>query len=353
MVWYWLLYAYVTLIAFMGLNSSKLVTLQAKRFNLLMLSTVLVLFAGLKGLEVDNDAVNYSAWFDSIPDTGFSADSLKDPGFFLIGSFLQYAGLSITWLFVGYALIMVFFKMKLLLRTKEIALIGLFFYLYFCRFYFVHEMTQIRAGAGIALASLASVCFYRKENAKAALLFFAALSFHLSVILFAPFAVLVLFNYQFKSKGILILGLFLSFIGAPLVSNLMLVLKLDEFERLSPYLNQAYELSSISIFSSYLIVRLVLLIYILFAFWDRLDLFNRQLVYITTAGICAQVLLIHNDVFALRFSEVFSVFDVLFFLIPFSFLKKPMLTAYTLAFFLLGFVFFTSSLKIMGDYIVL
>ncbi len=348
---YWILYCYVFATTFFystANNTERNATL--KNYVLLVLICVLIVFAGVRGIGVDRDAANYLTWFNSITDpNGSDPTPFKDPAFYIIGKMVGYLEFDIVALFLIFSSISIWFKISLLSYNRYIPIAGLFFYLYFCRFYLVNEMTAIRAGAGIIIASFALMLFYQKKWTKGISLFIISLAFHLSTAIIFPFFVLAYLEYNYRSRLLPWLMLITALVISKII-GLSVLLHFNSFDRLTPYLNNSNEVEKISLFSFYLIVKLSLLLLISKFLWRQANQFDRTVTYLVVYGICIQLFFIDIPVLALRLSEVFAVFDILFFLIPVSILTQNNKRFYIGFIFLLGLVFFISSLRSINPY---
>lgn len=354
MATYWVLYFYVVATTVACSTNERLVPYSIKQTFLVILLLVLILFAGFRGVQVDVDSLNYVDWFQGLNEVdGNDFFLLKDPAFYIIGNAVSSLGFGILYFFLIYALVALWSKFLFIKYIAYAKYAQYFLYLYFCRFYFVHDMTQIRTGAAVGLASLALILLYRKYNHLSIAIFILAITFHFSVVLLLPFFILLRFRYRFESRLLLLLILCIAGIVNLYFDSFIDIFSLNNFSRIAVYLNGGYDVNAISLFSVYFIVKVILLSYVVIFRWRSLEYFDRLVIYLVLAGVFFQVALMNNDALALRAAEVFSVFDLIFFIIPFSFLSsksKYPRVAYSVFIFLIGGVFFISSIKIMGPY---
>jgi hypothetical protein len=354
MVTYWVLYLYVVATTVVCSANKRLMPYSMKQTFLVLLIIVLILFSGFRGAQVDVDSSNYIDWFQGLNEVdGNDFFSLKDPAFYIIGNTVSSLGLGILYLFLTYALVALWSKFLFIKYVAYAKYAQYFLYLYFCRFYFVHDMTQIRTGAAVGLASLALISLYRKYNYLSIATFILAITFHFSVVLLLPFFILLHFKYRFESRLPLLLILCIAGIVNLYFDSFIDIFGLNNFIRIAVYFDGSYDVKAISLFSVYFLVKVILLLYIVFFQWRSLEYFDRLVVYLVIVGLFFQVALMNNDALALRAAEVFSVFDLILFIIPFIFLSlksKYPRVAYSVFIFLIGGVFFISSLKIMGPY---
>lgn len=351
MATYWVLYTFVAATTILCCFQDGDILRTLRGFMLPALVVVLAVFSGLRALEVDADSLNYLYWFQEVAassDTDFSA--LKDPSFFIIAYLINALGLGVSFLFLSYAAIALICKYRVarLLPNAEYA--QFFLYLYFCRFYFVHDMTQIRAGTAIGLASLAVMLLLEGRLFWCIAIFLAAVSFHVSVALLVPFVILIWFRYDFSSRLPLLVAAILAYAFYVFSELVFSSLGLSDIVRLASYLNGSYGVEEISLLSFYFVIKLSLVFWIVVFRWRTLEYFERLVVFLVSTGLCFQVAFVSNDAFALRSAEVFSVFDLVLFILPLPTLTKYYRIGYVAGLVLIGSGFFISSLKIMNPY---
>lgn len=316
-------------------------------FSFLLL--FLVLFAGLRGAKVAPDYFNYIDWLYSV---GLSVDTIlqefKDPGFLLTFSLIHWVGLPD---FVFFTLIAFLSLQAKLIFSKEIFR-GYFayflFFLIFARFYIVHDLVQVRVGVAVALASCGVIFFYRRQVAKALLFYCLGLSFHLSVVMFLPFIILIMFGFRYFSRLQLVTLLTASFVLSSLIAGLSS--QLMGFSRLAPYLNGEYHTNALSLFSFYFLVRLALISSILTFFYQRLYDIEHFALGMSVVGLAFQMLLSWNDSFSLRTAEIFGFFDMACFVMLMRFLDYRSRLIYGFLLFGIAAVFYISSLKLVDTY---
>ena len=223
---------------------------------------------------------------------------------------------------------------------------------YFCRFYFVQDMTQIRAGAAIGLATLAFILIYKKRNLFGVCLFAISLFFHLSVVVLVPVVVAVYLGRDFISRYPIFIIIILSFFLNAYLDYFFIISGLYSHLRLVDYIGGAFETVELSLFSFYFIIKILLLGYLIFFQWSNLTRFWRLVVYIGVISSCFQLAFSQYDSLALRLAEVFALFDVQLFMAPLFIEKlgRHFRSLYLSFLIVLGAVFFISSLNIMNPY---
>lgn len=348
---YWILYFYVTSTTVLCCVNKGGIFYSIKLYLFIVLLIVLTVFAGLRGYNVDADSINYINWFNEIDGAGgVDLYLMKDPAFYLISYFLSGFGFGASYLFLIYSSIAVWSKFIFSKLVPYSKYTHYFLYLYFCRFYFPHDMTQIRAGVAIGICSLALVFLFNGKKYLSFFLLFLATTFHLSVVLMIPFFLLLIIRYEFKSRLPLLFALITAYIVSLYSNEFFEILGFSDFIRVASYLNGEYGVEKISLISVYFLTKIFLLSFIVCCRWNFSRHFDRLVVFLVATGMFLQVVFLNNDALALRSAEVFSIFDLVLFLIPLSFLSKNLRVVYFFAIIFLGGGFFISSLKIMKPY---
>lgn len=309
----------------------------------------LLLFAGLRGPDVDADYELYSNWFSSLiagtlGDNPFS----KDASFALLGFSVHALGLGIaTLLFVYTALC---FGTQLLFAQRAFSRrwIALGIFLMLCRFYIPHEMTQIRASVAIPIMSLAILAFAEHRRLRGTLLLLLAATFHFSSLLAVPVCAVLWFGGTFASRRWIAFLAVVAVVGNLAFSKVSLLLAV--FARTSDYVTGAYQTTASSLFSVYLLCRIALVLFATLVLWAKLRTPERLLIVCSALGVTMQVALASNDSLAVRSGELFGLFDVASALVLLSYLRGRALVGYVSLLLCLGGVFFRSSTKIVQPY---
>jgi hypothetical protein len=322
-----------------------------KPLLLSVLLIILILFSGFRGHQVDADSANYIDWFRSISEDDFvNIFNLKDPAFYLVAHLSVSLGFGVSFLFLFYAAVSLWLKFHIVKHFPGFKYSHFYVYLYFCRFYFVHDMTQIRTGVAVGFISLALLLCREKKYIFSFLMFLSAISFHLSAFLMAPFFLVIALGYRFEFRFPIVLFVCLSIFLAFKTNLILNFWVLDDMARLNVYLNDEYSVQKISLLSVYFLAKCIIIGWLFFFRWENLDYLERLVFFLVVAGLSLQVALMDIDALALRAAEVFSIFDLFLFLIPLNFLKKLSRFFYAIFLLLLGGLFFTSSLKIIMPY---
>lgn len=353
MVLFWSLYFFSACLLVLSATANHIVNDAFKATVYFLFVVTLILFSGFRAVGVDVDSSNYLGWYDDIYTTSeLHSYLIKDPAFYISSKFAQYFGFGIPFVFFIYATTSLASKFLIFRNYLGLNLMGVALYLYFARFYFIHDMTQIRSGAAIGLATLALIMFFHKARISSILIYILSISFHFSVVAMLPFFLLILFNYRFTSR-LLPVTFFclLSLCAIYFNSNLDLLVFFD-LDRVSDYTTGSYSTEPVRLFTFYFILKLLLLLYLIVFVWRMLSQFSQLIVCVVSFALFLQVFLANNDALALRINEVFSIFDILLFLVPLRDNTQSPIVArcYNLFLFAVGLVFFNSSLSLMQPY---
>jgi len=338
---YYILYILMLLItALMSLVRNKF----ERQIILTTVVVVLILFAGLRNVGSDADSLNYLYWFEQIQDSNeLNLTLLKDPAFYVLVNAAIGLNFGLTAVFMCYAAISLWSKFSFIKQTDSIEYAPIFLYLYFCRAYIAYDMTAIRAGAAMGLASLALILFFRKSIFQSIFIYIAAITFHLSAFVVFPFFLLLYFKYSFKSRITIIIASVFALITNYIFEGLVSLFNLVQVTRIEDYLHES---TALNLFSAYFFIRTVFLLYIICFQWSCLSYFQRFIIYICAASLFIQVALAKNQTLALRASEMFIIFDITLFLIPYFLpITNHRQTQFVYSFFLVlfgGFLYISS-----------
>ncbi|WP_458718169.1 EpsG family protein [Pseudomonas gregormendelii] len=309
----------------------------------------LVFFAGLRAPEIAPDYLNYVDWLHRV---GGSLDSIfaefKDPGFLLTFSLVNWLGFPDYVFFSLIAFISLFAKLVFSRNVFFGYFTYLVFFLIFSRFYIVHDMVQVRVGAAIALASCGMIFLFRGQLSKGLIFYLLGLSFHLSVIMFFPVIVLLVFGFKRLSRfhiAVLLLG---SLALSSLISGFSG--QLSQIGRLAPYLNGEYQTGALSLLSFYVLIRIALVLSVVTFFYNQLSETDHFVLGMTVVGLSLQILLSWNDSFSLRTAELFGMFDMACFVMLMRFLDYRSKISYGLLLLAIAVIFYMATLKVVDAY---
>ncbi|MCL1085197.1 EpsG family protein [Shewanella glacialipiscicola] len=310
-----------------------------------------LLFVLFYDFAQSRDFINYADWYAFSVSSGIDNIFLyKDPMFVVFSKFSHFFGFGMIGLLVFYVLISAWAKIKLLsVLNASMLVLTLFFVFYFCRFLFLLEGTQFRAAVAIPLASLGVIYYLEGSKNKASLLWVSALLFHLSsfIICIFFFLSLILSRKTRVLSFFLYVALFLFAIFFSFDISIVVTLPLVG-ERLSDYLNGNYIVTSLSLFNSYLIFKVVMI----FVFFSKASVVKDKKMFIFGSlsyfGMLLFVFFRDVDSIALRLHELFSLFDALVFSYSIYSFKNKSKLLYIIAALPVLIVFLNSSLAILN-----
>lgn len=288
-----------------------------------------LLFFLVRDVETSQDYHNYAAWYEAAIYYNLLDNFLllKDPSFVLLSNISSFFNGGVYVVIFTLVSISIISKAFLLTRFEN-SIIVTFCFLYLCKFFFTLELTQFRSAAAIGLAILSLVFYIEKRWMLSMFILLFALTIHLSamlILLSIPIAFLV---KQVKYEQIIVLSfMFLLFLGVLFPIDLNSFVFLDFIgKRINPYLDNSYNVTSLSLINFYFLIKVTLLS--VFCAWFFLTrtrsiqeynaYFLQLFFYLSCLGTLLFVVFRLNDAIALRLSEFYSVFDLLFL----SFLSK-------------------------------
>jgi len=319
MFFYFAVFIVIAVLSILSLRS------RSKRLMFsVFIATLLVFIAGFKQPGIDLDSENYVQFFNWVEKpfdyfTDFSQNAFSEVGYYLLSSLLKNVfNASVVWFFLIIALIAIPLKFVAIWRLTEFQLLSVL--VYFCHFFILHDMTQIRQGiaSGILLFSLPEI--EKKNFLKFALLLCFGTLFHYSTLLFFPFFFL---NTRKLNKpvffAILIVPQFLYLLKVNIVSILALLNLGILSEKLNTY-NELLQQGFFTEINVYNAVVIIQLLFCSFLIWksDFLQTKNKYailLIKIYTIGIGCWILFYTVPVIAFRTSGFFEVVEII--LVPF------------------------------------
>lgn len=141
----------------------------------------LFLIAAFRDSEAFKDYTGYIEYYDSVLNTSFSN---VEPSFILITHIVDNLFADHFYLFVIYAFLGIFLKFYAINKLTKLRLLSVL--IYFSGYFFLFEMTQIRAGIAGALLLLCIKPIKEKKAAKFFLFATLAFFFHYSAIIIFP-----------------------------------------------------------------------------------------------------------------------------------------------------------------------
>ena len=171
----------------------NVIFIQKTRFknSFFVLSGVLLfLIAGFRSDDVTNDYTGYVDYYNDIINDSFSR---VEPSFIYISKLVDHTFHNVLYLFVVYAFLGICFKYIAISTLSQYKIHSVF--IYFCSFFLILEMTQIRAGVATGLVLL---CIKPIKERK----FFTFLFFSLIAFFFHFSALVILLFYFLDSNKI-------------------------------------------------------------------------------------------------------------------------------------------------------
>lgn len=323
-------------------------------FLYLIISIFLALYVSNNIFELSRDLPGYIYWADYISKSSFSEMiSGKDPFFQIIISILQIVSNNIIFIYFSFILLIFNFKLKfseLFLNRCNSAILT---WLIFCQTFILYEVTQIRAGLAIAIASFSITYFLLnpKKNKYILVLLLIAIYIHFSVfVLSLVFLLLYLLKDKILNRLSVILTLIFSIVLGFVFRRFMqdfINLTFSDNSRFEDYLDKnADELSLISVLFFMKLAAILMNL----VFWRELNVTKKFILLFSVVGCSIQIVFNFNAVLGLRFSETFILFSLATFIFPLEYnswngnLKR----IYFLLILILGFMFFYSSTKILN-----
>lgn len=205
---------------------------------------------------LSRDYYNYTSWFDEIFVSSFFENSTgKDPGFKLIVSFIQHIfGNNYIYIYYIYMILILYFKYKFSSQIFSRSSLIIYFWLLFSATFILFEVTQIRAGLAISLASYLIVSnLNSKPNIWVFLTLSVCIFLHKSiVILILAYLIIIFFKKIIIKKiniiMILFLGLIINLLFQDQLNNTVGIYLIDN-DRAANYLNGVDDVTTASLLS--------------------------------------------------------------------------------------------------------
>ena len=283
----------------------------------LLITLILVLFAGFREIGFDRDSFNYAMAIQSIDFSGFSnLDFLgKEPSFYLIAYAAHWLfGDAVRGTFVIYALLGVTLKMAGIYRLSRIPLLSVIFYV--SSYYLLHEMTQIRIGVASAIFLLA-IPDIANKNFKAYITkaIFAILFHYSAIIMLLLYPILNTKMRNWFYYMLPILGLLFYFINRSVlefvITNISILNFIPSFLSYKLILNldliQKGMYTEIRIFNLYYLSLMAIYYFCLVNMWRFKSDIDITLIKILGISLFTFFFLSFLPVFAFRISELLGI----------------------------------------------
>jgi EpsG family len=312
---------------------------------------VLAMFAGMRSPNVDRDFNDYATWFGLIQ----SGDAplfawIRDPAFAVFSFIAAKLGLAYPAVAFVYALLGLLATWRFAAAVSSGRWVTLFFYLLFCQYFIVLEMTEIRAAVAIPLMALSLYLASQGLRGQAIGTYVLAMIFHFSVIIALPFLVLVLAGARFRTRGWLVTMIALAAVAS--VAMRSVIDLLSGLYRVSEYLNGGAEENDLRVISWYALAHLLTIGIPVALLWKRLDLHQRLATLGCSAGLILFIVFGWNTGLATRFLYIFDVYWLLILMIVLESLKGNSRIFYIAFLVLVGFSLYCKSLMYVEPYSV-
>ena len=310
---------------------------------------LLVLFAGLRSPHVDADYPSYNDAFSEIRSGPIDAQGpMKDPAFAGIAFAVATAGLTYFPIPLIYAFLALTAKTVLAYSITTERAVTIYFFLIFCRFFVLLDMTQIRVAVAIPLMSIAVYLACARKPAKAVLIYLLALAFHLSVAVGIPLFVLILCGIRFQSRNWVLLFAPLA-AGASLLLDPLLQMLLNVY-RVAEYVRGQEAEYDLSLISLHFFLHVGIILIVVVFCWRHLSLFERVSVVYSAFATFLYSVFITETTIATRFEQIFDLFWLSLFVIIFNRLSSRWYLVYVAAIGMLGYGLFQSTIGIVKMY---
>lgn len=280
-----------------------------------IIGILLVLIAGLRPPGCDNDSLNYQYLYES---SGLQEDSIiVEPSFYWIGNLIKNTFDDFQGLLIIYAIIGVFFKMKAIQKLSP-SVLFLPLLVYFCNYFILHEMTQIRVGisAGIFMFALKPLIQGKRWQYLGWVII--AIFFHYSAIILLPIVFINNKPIRKKEKWILLFFLPIGFIIAAMHINILFSIPIPAIQQkiqLYQELSDKGFGTKVNIFNIQFLIRVFVFFFSLL-FYDFIKQCNTYIpifIRLMAISIFSFLFLSSLAVLAFRVSELIGVVDIFVF----------------------------------------
>lgn len=282
---------------------------------------LLAFLAAFKGSSVNVDQKVYEELFNSTPKLHVLihhfkeyCDAIKtELSFALLSSIMKEFSFTLVGIYIIYGLLGVYLKANAIKKLTSLCFLSLF--IYYCNFYFLHEITQIRAGVstGLILFSL----FYLKENQywKFTGIILLATFFHTS----AALAFFLIFVRNIRANAVfwsIIYSLCVIIcISGYNIGDILSLINVDYAkEKLDAYIKlQEKEQFTINYFNVALLVQYITII-LCFFYQKKIEIENKYfniLLNMSCISVCCFFFFAQIPGFAYRISEIFNISQII------------------------------------------
>lgn len=191
----------------------------------ILLTFLLILHAGLRGIGIDRDSIMYQEYFmyfskKSYYDLLFNNDHrVKEIGYLLLNKFFSNKFLNFRFLLFFVSSITIGIKSFAFYKYTDRPVFAAFIYL--ATFFYLREYTQIRDAMAVSFMILTTIFFFKKKYLISFVYFLLATSFHNLALCVYPILLMVKYikENQYYYIGIIIAMLFFYFIDYDYILN--------------------------------------------------------------------------------------------------------------------------------------
>jgi hypothetical protein len=314
-----------------------------------IIAVVLTLLAGFRAIGVSQDDFNYAYMFDSVYYYEDWFRSRNELMAVVIPVTLKNFGIySYATVFLTFSALGVSLKLTAIKKYSTNFYFSLLFY--YSYFFFLHEMTQIRAGVAIGILMFTITDIYKRNIYKFIGKVLIASTFHISSLIFLP--MYFLNSKKINVKVYLSVLIITFFIGVTRAVNVFTIIpgfssmnqKLTAYQTLNSIFDEVNLLNSTNIF--YLLVLTVLLI-----FHNQLSQVSKYaIINFKIFFFAVTSLFFFSSVppLAWRISELFSVFIIF----NVAYLIELIRPKYAISLFLIIIIFMLFNMNLFKQHIV-
>lgn len=282
----------------------------------LIIGITILCFAAFRG-NVDRDHQNYINIYGYILN---GQSYLIEPSFYLLTYISKFLVDGYYFLFVSFAMLGVGLKLYSINKLSYLPLASIL--VYFSNYYFLHEMTQIRAGVAIAICFLGLPSLVNRKYMSFCIYIGLASLFHYSSLLFLVLILIPKSSLNKKELMIYFLMLLLAYglyeanIGfAKIFSYIPIDFVRQKFISYSEKAN-ANLVDSVNVFSVFQLIKILISGFIAYSFYkNKPTSVETVLLRLYIYSIISWVMLFDIPAFAIRVSEFFGFSEV--FLLPY------------------------------------
>lgn len=277
------------------------------------IGVLLVLFAAIRPIGMDNDSENYELYFVRY-DHPLLVITVEY-SFRIISKWFYHWFHDVHSIFLLYAILGLSLKFIAFKKLTPLPLLAVAVYI--GNYYILHEFTQIRVGVASGLLLLAIKPLSERDYKKVLLLFSFAIFFHYSSIILLP--LMLLSNKELTGKkkfiwaSLIPIGYIFYFLNINITSLPIPYIseKLDAYQGLK---DQGY-IDEVNVFNLVFFVRIIIFFYILYMY-DLIKEHNKYLplmIKLMALSLFSFTALSSLPVLAFRISELYGIVEIILF----------------------------------------